>query len=780
MPFCKGCVKLAKHVVWCFLLAGLVLGALCGTAFGRARNRTPGLAEESDANGPSRSKAETEKRSVTVADAIRMARVAGRGAINTYSGGLSTNFATFSPDGKRFVFLVKKGNLEQNTNEYSMLMYEADQVFDSPSSRTLVSFVSSSNREAINEVTWLADNRTILFLGEQPGETTQLYSVDCISGKIKKLTHHPTNLLEYSSSEHGDRLVYAAERPAADLVNENVLRNGFDVSGEWLSDLVAGHLEDHDPDFFVMQNGGKSVDRLQILHQVDDSPISVSPDGRYLVVKTYVIEMPAIWKQYEDSLLRNVIRKKTPDGLPTEIAQYELIDIKTRKNQVLLDSPVSYYGSEVAWLPDSQSVVLTGMHLPLNGTDPVERTAREKSTYVVEVKLPGLDVVKIAEHDLRFVGWNHKKKTLKLTARSPNGPESSKVEYFQREGREWKRAETAPKDGDDDQPDIIVEQDPNTPPRVAAQSPTTGRSKTLLDLNPQFGKLALGRVECVHWTDGAGHEVTGGLYLPPDYVPGRKYPLVIQTHGFDPAAFWIDGPFSTAFAAQPLASKEIVVLQVPDSHDWNMRDTPEEAPRMTETYERAIDYLADRGIVDPSRVGLIGFSQTCFYVQYLLTHSRYRIAAAVVADGIDGGYFPYVAFANVNPYLKSVIEGLNGAAPYGEGLSLWLERSPGFQLERVKTPLRMQAIHPPSILQEWEWFVGLSKLRKPVDLVYLPTGYHILQKPWDRMVSQQGDVDWFCFWLKGEEDSDPAKSQLYARWRELRKLQENNHDNARR
>jgi hypothetical protein len=42
------------------------------------------------------------------------------------------------------------------------------------------------------------------------------------------------------------------------------------------------------------------------------------------------------------------------------------------------------------------------------------------------------------------------------------------------------------------------------------------------------------------------------------------------------------------------------------------------------------------------------------------------------------------------------------------------------------------------------------------------------------MISQQGNVDWFCFWLKGEEDPDPTKAEQYARWRELRKLQEEN------
>jgi hypothetical protein len=40
------------------------------------------------------------------------------------------------------------------------------------------------------------------------------------------------------------------------------------------------------------------------------------------------------------------------------------------------------------------------------------------------------------------------------------------------------------------------------------------------------------------------------------------------------------------------------------------------------------------------------------------------------------------------------------------------------------------------------------------------------------MASQQGNADWFRFWLKGEEDPDPAKAQQYVRWRELKKMQQ--------
>jgi len=91
-------------------------------------------------------------------------------------------------------------------------------------------------------------------------------------------------------------------------------------------------------------------------------------------------------------------------------------------------------------------------------------------------------------------------------------------------------------------------------------------------------------------------------------------------------------------------------------------------------------------------------------------------------------------------------------------------------MDQVQAPVRIQAIGPISLLQEWNWFSGLFGLGKPVEMVYLPDGTHLLEKPWEQMVSEQGDVDWFCFWLRGEEDADPAKAEQYKRWRELRGL----------
>jgi hypothetical protein len=88
--------------------------------------------------------------------------------------------------------------------------------------------------------------------------------------------------------------------------------------------------------------------------------------------------------------------------------------------------------------------------------------------------------------------------------------------------------------------------------------------------------------------------------------------------------------------------------------------------------------------------------------------------------------------------------------------------------------LRIVANNPPSLIIEWELFAALTRLNKPVEMIYMQDGSHVLEKPWQRMISQQGNVDWFAFWLNGEEDPNPAKAEQYARWRQLRKQQGQN------
>jgi len=321
-------------------------------------------------------------------------------------------------------------------------------------------------------------------------------------------------------------------------------------------------------------------------------------------------------------------------------------------------------------------------------------------------------------------------------------------------------------------PALRIDQGLNTPPRLVAVDPATQTKHVVYDPNPSLLTLhRFGREEVVHWTTKAGDAQAGGLYWPPDYVPGRRYPLVIQTHSFDSTAFWPYGVHSTGQAAQPLANAGILVLQIADP-PLEVSVTPREAPSFQATVEGAIDALNQRGLIDRTKVGLHGFSRTCFLSLYFLTHSSYSIAAAQLTDGVDLSYVQYLILAPLAGADTRLEEMVNGGPPFGATLAEWLKRAPGFNLDHLTTPLRLTALGSGSLLLEWEPYAGLLLQGKPTELLYIPDGSHILIKPWERLTSQQGAVDWYRFWLKGEEDADSAKAPQYARWRELRKLQQ--------
>ena len=162
------CLVRPRVLLCCLVLMGSAyLTVDCSRAFcSDQRLKAPSVVHPSAQN---RAAAGSTKRPVTVADSIQMTRLGDP----SYTDGAPSKgiVAKFSPDGKHFVVVLKKGNLEANTNEYSLVLFQTAEVFQSPEPRVLVSLASSSNRPAIDNVRWLDDNDTILFLGEHPRRT---------------------------------------------------------------------------------------------------------------------------------------------------------------------------------------------------------------------------------------------------------------------------------------------------------------------------------------------------------------------------------------------------------------------------------------------------------------------------------------------------------------------------------------------------------------------------------------------------------------------------------
>jgi dipeptidyl aminopeptidase/acylaminoacyl peptidase len=107
--------------------------------------------------------------------------------------------------------LVCTNYQKNNLNVYWLVEWNTEELHSTPAPTLLLKMCSSSNRPAIESVRWLGDNRTIVFLGERPGELHQVFTYNLRTQQLRKLTHHPTNILTYSIRGDGEALAYVAE-----------------------------------------------------------------------------------------------------------------------------------------------------------------------------------------------------------------------------------------------------------------------------------------------------------------------------------------------------------------------------------------------------------------------------------------------------------------------------------------------------------------------------------------------------------------------------------------
>lgn len=701
----------------------------------------------------------------TVADSIEMVHIIDP---SEHTKGAH---AQFSPRRDRFFIVTEKGNLNSNLRDYSLFVYKINEL-DKPDRVAI--FRSSSNRPGISQAKWLSDAR-ISLIGENPDEVPQVYVVDLRPLKIRKLTSAPLGIEAYDATQDLTTVVYSSHLGSDETQNKYRDQHGFaiaDIDVGCLSDLTSEEWKRQRngvQTYVVNTSSGKTV-RVQ---ETPASPVGgfhlwLSPDGQYAITERPVISVPESWASYEDEELGRKIQAHY-------VAQAMLVHGATGEIEPLITAPVTDVFS-VVWSSDSRSVVVSGTYLPLQSDQPAELDRRKLLPVVADVTLPGRSFRRIADIPKGQV-WSLERgddtDTLLVHARELVEGDNLKVLptlVFRRTAGRWldeSEARTLSTN-----PTVVVVQSLNDWPKLVLIDPATHQEKLISDPNPQFQHRRFGRVQNIRWVGKLSESWVGALVYPTDYKPGQRYPLVIQTHDYDPEQFLLDGPYTTAMAAQELANKGIAVLQIGEGplHDPT-EGKPAEGPANQSGFESAIDYLDGLGIVDRKRVGLIGFSRTAYHAKYALTHSHYHFAAATAAEGIDFGYWMYIAVYGNSLLGQREYTSLYGGIPWRDNWKPWMEHSVSFNFDKIHTPLRLEANSTCSIIAEWETFTALRLLKKPVDLIYIPHGAHPLVKPWERMASQQGNVDWFTFWLRNEEDPDPEKTEQYTRWHELRKLQ---------
>jgi hypothetical protein len=326
---------------------------------------------------------------------------------------------------------------------------------------------------------------------------------------------------------------------------------------------------------------------------------------------------------------------------------------------------------------------------------------------------------------------------------------------------------------------VAIKQGRNDPPRLVVSD---GRhEKTLSQPDPALEGLRLARLEPISWKASDGTDVWGELSLPPG--GGRNLPLVIQIgYQFDEHdLFMPDGPIAVAFARQSLNARGFAVLSLDATtmQGSKKRGTPEEGPGMVDQIDSAVEMLAQKGLVDPARVGLVGFSRTGYQVFYAVTHpQKTKFAAAEVADATT---FNYVKDLFVEVATNGAgVSNINGGR-FWDNEESWLRHDLLFNIDRMQAPTLFVQSDPEGELVRTsgrtlqDHFMlhiaeigALMATHRPFEMLFMPEVSHSTLIPRQRQAWIAATTEWMAFWLGGTPDPSPAKAEQYRRWEQIR------------
>jgi hypothetical protein len=473
------------------------------------------------------------------------------------------------------------------------------------------------------------------------------------------------------------------------------------------------------------------------------------------------------------------------EDIGAQLTWWIVLDLHTNEAWPLTNSASVSFPTLPLWTSDSHSVVIINDLVPLDGLSDSDRATRSRQRYTAEVDVHSRTTTVISSQDqLTFKDWDAASDTLTLTPGTSNGETKSASMSYRRGPSGWselKEPSTIPSLAT-----VEVQQGLNESWKLVRVEPGQKKNTVVYDPNEEIlTSRRVVRETLFSWRSTSGAELVAGLYWPLGYEKGQRYPLVIQTHGFDENKFSPDGYSTTGYAGQPLAAAGIMVIQAEKCIE--QCDTPErsalsEGQKVQEDWESLIDRLDSLGLIDRNNIGLQGYSRSCYHELYFLAHSSYSIGGMICADGVDGSYMQYMLYAPDNPGFAKEIALMNGGGPFGPNLNTWLVRAPGFNLDKIHAPVRLIGLTTgSSLLEEWEPYAGLVLQGKPAELFFIPEASHNIERPWERIASQQGTVDWFRFWLQGYERTQPITeaeetvqqvTDQYSRWHKLRDLQQ--------
>ncbi len=268
----------------------------------------------------------------------------------------------------------------------------------------------------------------------------------------------------------------------------------------------------------------------------------------------------------------------------------------------------------------------------------------------------------------------------------------------------------------------------------------------------RLSEMTLSEVKDWNFKSSFGDEIEGRYYLPPNFDPNKKYPLIVYYYaGTSPT----QRTFESTYPLQVYAAQDYVVYTLQPSgttgygqefsarhvNAWGIQ-TAKEIIEGTKAFVAAHDF------VDGNHIGCIGASYGGFMTQYLQTQTDI-FAAAVSHAGISN----ITSYWGVGYWGYSYSSGASAGSYPWNNPDMYINQSPLFQADKINTPLLL--LHGTvdtnvPIGESYQMYTALKLLGKEVEFIKVEGENHAIYDYQKRIGWNHSIYAWFAKWLKND------------------------------
>jgi dipeptidyl aminopeptidase/acylaminoacyl peptidase len=294
-------------------------------------------------------------------------------------------------------------------------------------------------------------------------------------------------------------------------------------------------------------------------------------------------------------------------------------------------------------------------------------------------------------------------------------------------------------------------------PNYYVANPDFSGGRQITDINPQQKEFAwTSGVKLINYTSDKGDKLQGALYLPANYEPGKKYPLLVTIYEKrSNLLHTYVAPNETSTPNRAIYTSRGYAVLDPDIV-YRVND-----PGMSAVWcvIPAVKAAIATGIVDSANMGIWGHSWGGYQTAFLVTQTnifKSAIAGAALTDMVSMYSSIYWNTGGTN---QAIFESSQGRfkGNFIDNYDAYIRNSPVFHAKNVQTPLVLLHNDKDGAVdfnQGITYFNTLRQLGKNVILLEYVGENHGLARPVNQKDYAVRQREWFDHYLKGTPAPD--------------------------